>query len=296
MRSARSLGVAAAIVAAMLWGSTGTVQALLPEGRDPLAVGALRLLVGAAFLTLLAASQPQSRAAVTRLPLTGVLFAGCAIGAYNMFFFWAVSSAGVGVGTAIAIGSAPLLATAYEVLVLRLLPGRLRALGQGVAILGVAVLAFFGAEGGGSALGITLALLAGASYAAYSLATSRISGAAPSAAIAASTFCVAALVTSPALLFASTSWLAGAQAWFGVLFLGVAATGLAYALYTWALARVAASTAVTLALMEPVTAWLLATWVVGEPVTVQKLLGALLIIAGLALVAMSASGRAPVSK
>ena len=54
----------------------------------------------------------------------------------------------------------------------------------------------------------------------------------------------------------------------------------------WSLGRIAASTAVTLALIEPVTAWLLATFVVGEAVTAAKLAGAVLILAGLAIVSL----------
>jgi DME family drug/metabolite transporter len=50
------------------------------------------------------------------------------------------------------------------------------------------------------------------------------------------------------------------------------------------LRHVAASTAVTLALTEPVTAWVLATVVVGEPLSAQKVLGAVLVLAGLTVV------------
>lgn len=291
-RAERLTGVAAVVAAAILWGSTGTTQALLPEGRDPLAVGALRLVFGAAALIALALSQPECRRAAAHLPWRGIIFAGVAIGAYNLFFFWAVSEAGVGIGTAIAIGGAPVLATMFEIAAEGRWPTRLRAAAQCVSIAGVGALALAGGEDGQASLfGALLALAAGASYAAYSLTTSRIGRRAPSAALAAATFAVAALVALPALFVAPLGWLSGGGTWGALLFLGVGATGLSYALYTWGLTRIAASTAVTLALMEPVTAWILATTVVGEPITPGKAAGAALILFGLAIFTLAPARR-----
>lgn len=284
MTGFRLFGVGAIVVAAILWGTTGTVQTLLPEGRDPLAVGALRLLIGAVSLVLLALSQPASRRALGHLPWGGITFAGIAIGAYNLLFFWAITKAGVGVGTAIAIGSAPIWTTAWEIVIGRRWPGRLRVLGQVLSILGVGLLGLASGGAEGSLIGIVMALTAGACYATYSLVTSRIGHRAPSTAIAAATFSVAALVTLPVLFFTPLGWLSGSSVWMALAFLGIGATGISYALYTWGLTRVAASTAVTLALFEPVTAWLLATFVVGEPLTLQNLVGALLILTGLFIV------------
>lgn len=288
---ARIAGLIAVIAAAMLWGTTGTVQAFLPPERAPLAVGALRLLVGALALVALALAQPVCRRALGSLPLGGITFAGVAIGLYNLLFFWGVTEAGIGIGTAITIGSAPFWATAYEGLVLRRLPPPLRAGGLILSVLGVAILATAGTSGAASPLGIALTLGAGACYATYSLATSRIGHRAPSTAIAAATFTIAALFALPVLFILPLGWLAVPGALATIAFLGVAATGLAYALYTWGLTRVAASTAVTLALAEPVTAWLLATFLVGEPVTGQSIAGALLVLAGLALVTVTPPKR-----
>ncbi|QFS84090.1 Threonine/homoserine exporter RhtA [Roseivivax sp. THAF40] len=290
--SARILGLVAVIAAAMLWGTTGTVQTLLPPERAPLAVGALRLAVGALSLVALALAQPACRRAIGSLPLGGIAFAGAAIGLYNLLFFWGVTEAGVGIGTAITIGSAPFWATAYEVLALRRLPTPLRAAGLVLSVAGVALLATAGTTGAASALGIALTLGAGACYATYSLATSRVGQRAPSTAIAAATFTIAALFALPVLFILPLGWLAAPGALAAIGFLGIAATGLSYALYTWGLTRVAASTAVTLALAEPVTAWLLATFLVGEPVSTQSIAGALLVLAGLAIVTLSGTRRA----
>lgn len=303
MAQKQALGVAAVIFAAMLWGTTGTTQALLPPTREPLVVGALRLAFGALALVILAQAQPRMRAGLGGLPWGGIVFAGACIAGYNLLFFWAVSLAGVGVGTAITIGSAPIWATAYEGVRRGRWPGGWLALGQLCAVAGVGLLALVGAEAGASNAasnaaitggaqavwgGVALSAASGACYAAYSLATSRISHSAPSTTLAAATFCVAALICAPVLLVLPLGWLVGVQAWAGVVFLGLGATGLAYAFYTWGLTRISAAGAVTLALAEPVTAWVLAVTVVGEGLSTPKVLGALLIFLGLALVSISA--------
>lgn len=279
----RMAGIAAILAAAVLWGTTGTVQALLPPGREPLVVAALRLLVGAATLAAIALSARASRSAFGRLPPLRVAGAGVAIGLYNVLFFAAVLRTGVGIGTALAIGSAPLWVTLFEFALRRRLPSRRQAVGQAVCIAGAVLLVASGAAAKASALGMVMAAGAGAAYATYSLLTSRIGLAAPSATIASATFAVAALCTLPFLGLLPTGWLTG-TAWAQILFLGVVVTGLSYALYTWGLRHVPASTAVTLALAEPLTAWLLAIAVVGEPVTPARLLGAALLLGGLFIV------------
>nr|WP_145106727.1 EamA family transporter [Cereibacter sediminicola] len=285
--TSRSLALLAVVLAAILWGTTGTVQSLLPADREPLVVAAIRLAIGAATLTIMALLAPASRRAFAHLPWRPVLAAGVFIGLYNLLFFVAVVEAGVGVGTAIAIGSAPIWVTAYEALVLRRLPGPLRAAGQGLSIVGAALLVTDAGAGAASTIGVLLASLAGASYAAYSLATGRVGGAVPAGTLAASTFLVAAIVTAPVLALVPVAWAADLRAWPALLFLGTITTGLAYALFTRGLARLTTSTAVTLSLVEPLTAWLLAILVVGEPVTTQRFLGAMLIFVGLAIVSLA---------
>lgn len=53
--AAVSGGAAWVLAAAVLWGTTGTAQALAPTGASPLAVAAMRLAIGGAALFALAA-------------------------------------------------------------------------------------------------------------------------------------------------------------------------------------------------------------------------------------------------
>ncbi len=280
----RPFALLAVLAAAMLWGTTGTIQSFLPDSREPLVVGAVRLWVGAASLVLLALAPPAARRSFRQVPRGPLLLAGGFIGLYNLLFFAAVTRAGVGIGTAITIGSAPLWVALYEAAYLRLRPSPRKLAGQALSVLGACLLVLSGQSEGVQPLGLLLALGAGLSYATYSLASSAMSGAAPSTTIAASTFTLAALLTTPVFFLVPFAWALEGTAPATLLLLGVLSTGVAYALYTWGLKTVAASTAVTLALAEPFTAWLLATFLVGEPATALKLTGAALLLVGLYVV------------
>jgi DME family drug/metabolite transporter len=104
----RLLGVLLVLGAAILWGTTGTIQAFLPEARDPLLVAGFRMAFGAATLFAMAALAQGALAGFRGLPWRWVIAAGAAIAAYNLLFFKGVLGAGVGVGTVLAIGGAPI--------------------------------------------------------------------------------------------------------------------------------------------------------------------------------------------
>src|SRR5438034_2884449 len=99
------------LLAALLFGTTGTAQALGPAGSSPLTVGAARVVLGGGVLGLLAFA--GSRAAARMSPAL-VLCAGAAIAIYQLTFFEAVHRAGVAVGAVVAIGSGPIAAGALE--------------------------------------------------------------------------------------------------------------------------------------------------------------------------------------
>ncbi len=292
-----SLGVIAVVAAAVLWGATGTIQALLPEAREPVVVAAMRIIIGAVALLCLALAVKRDRDGLWRVPAMIVLPAGFAIAAYNATFFAAVADIGVGVGTALAVGSAPLWATAFEALFLRRRPTSLQLVGQAIAIAGASLLVASSGAVTMSASGVAMALAAGASYAGYSIVTGRARADVSSTALAAATFGVAGLMIAPALALLPTAWVFEPRALALLAVLGVASTGLAYVLYTWGLKSVAASTAVTLALAEPLTAWVLATILLGEALTGVKFVGAALLLTGLWLVTRPArtGGQMPAS-
>ncbi|MDG1211984.1 MAG: DMT family transporter [Paracoccaceae bacterium] len=280
-------GVLLVLGAAVLWGTTGTIQAFLPEARDPLLVAGFRMVFGAATLFVLAALAQGAFAGFRQLPWGWVLAAAASIAAYNLLFFKGVLGAGVGVGTVLAIGGAPIWVTLFTIVVLRRRPDRITMFGQGLSITGAALLVLSGGSESSSLSGIILSILAGAAYAAYSTITSKIRDAAPSVTVAAATFGMAAVLVVPVFFIAPLNWALALSPMALLIFLGVVVTGLSYALYTKGLQTVPAASAVTLALAEPLTAWLLATFLVGEANTPAKMAGAALLIAGLYVVSQA---------
>ena len=53
MTNNKRLSILTVILAAILWGSTGTIQALIPDYKEPLVIGAVRLYLAAFYLLLI---------------------------------------------------------------------------------------------------------------------------------------------------------------------------------------------------------------------------------------------------
>src|SRR5690606_37012315 len=190
------------LAASVLWGTTGTSQALAPAEASPLAIGSLRLTLGAAVLLAAAATRGAvTRETITRAPgpLLGVA-AGIAI--YQLAFFSGVRLTGVAVGTLVGIGSSPIFAGVFSWLVDGERPSARWYLATIVALAGCALLVL--PDGNDAAarvhpLGIALTLLAGAAYAALSLAGQRLGHRVPADAGMAIAFAGGALALAPVL-------------------------------------------------------------------------------------------------
>lgn len=279
-------GVWLILMAAVLWGTTGTSQALAPAGASPMTIGALRLAAGGLALLVVALARGGLRGG-GRWPRVATLCAGGFVASYQLTFFAAVKATGVAVGTMVAIGSSPMLAGILAFVFRGERPGRRWAAATLLAIVGCILLVMAG--GGGisvNPLGVLLALGAGASYAAYTLAIKTLlSGRSPDAVMAV-VFCLGALILSPLLLGADLSWLADPRGVLVILHLGVIATAAAYLLFARGLETVPVASAVTLTLAEPLTAAILGVVVVGERLTPTALCGIALLFGGLALLAV----------
>src|SRR5690606_37326814 len=107
-------------------------------------------------------------------------------------------------------------------------------------------------------------------------------------------FATAALLAVPTAWASSGPLPMGEGSWGVVLFLGLVSTGVAYLLFSTGVRFIARATGVTLALAEPVTAFILAVLVVGEQQRLLAWLGLLAVIVGLLIVIraeMSAAAR-----
>ncbi len=270
--------------AALLFGTTGTAQALGPS-MPPVVVGASRIVFGAALLLVFALL--ARRLKVGASPGL-VLLSGASVAVYQATFFVAIADTGVAVGTVVAIGSAP----AFAGLLARAFTGeRLDwrwGAATGLACLGVCLLVLGGGAGGEvSAPGVALALVSGAGYAGYAVAGKHMldNGGTPEGVMAA-VFAVGGVLLLPVLVFGPSGGLATPAGAALVLYLAAVPTAVAYILFARGLERIGASETATLTLAEPVTAALLGVVVLGERPGAAAAAGAALVLAGLGLLAL----------
>ena len=159
------------LLAALCFGTTGTAQALGPDGASPLTVGAARVALGAALLLL---ALRLAGGGAVRLAPGPLAVGGLGVAGYQLCFFAAVDDTGVAVGTVAALGSAPAFAGLGGWLVDRTRPGSAWAAATALAGMGVGLMALSGSAAEVSAPGVALALGAGASYALFTLASKRL--------------------------------------------------------------------------------------------------------------------------
>ena len=274
----------AVLLAAVMWGTTGTARALAPAEAAPIAVGAVRIAIGGALLVVIALARGSL---FVRWPLRASLAAAIAVAIYQPAFFEGVARAGVAPGTIVAIGSAPVFAGLIAWAVLGERPDVRWAIATLLAVAGLALLSLTG-EVAFTPLALGLPLLAGAGYAVYATATKSLLAGRDNVAVAAIAFGGGAVLLIPVLVQSDLSWLAEPRGAAVALELGVVATALAYILFTAALTRIPVRWGATLSLAEPVTASLLGVLVLGERLGPSQIAGALLVGLGLLLLASAA--------
>lgn len=289
----------AVLAAAVLFGTTGTAQALGPEGTTPLSVGVMRMVIGGTALALLAftlarrharrtGGAPDSgpRAGIRPLLLMGLT--GVCLAVYQPLFFLGTERNGVAVSTVIALGSAPVLAGVLEWALTRRRPSGTWMGATTLATGGVVLLGFGGsaASGGADPVGVAGAIGAGASFAVIANVQRRLLDAGWDAfTVVGAMGASAAVVSALVLPFVDVSWLADPRGLAMALWLGLATITIAYVLFTWGLQRLTAATAATLTLGEPLTAALLGITVLGEQLSSLATIGLIVLAAGLALLA-----------
>jgi DME family drug/metabolite transporter len=274
------------VAAAVLWGTTGTAQALGPDDVSTVAVGASRSVVGAAVLLVVAALRGRlgDPRTLARRPL---LLAGGATAAYQLCFFGGVRLAGVAIGTVVGVGSGPVWGGLLGWIGRGERPGGRWALATALAIAGAGLLATV--ETAGEAVdpwGIALALGAGLSYAAFTLWSKALTDDHDPDEVMTWVMALGGTLLLPLGLVAGAGPLASGDGALMAGWLGAVSLAAAYLLFGRGISGVAVATATTLTLAEPLTAATLGIVVLDEALTGQVLAGMALVFAGLAVLAL----------
>jgi len=269
---------------ALLWGSAYLfIRAAVPE-FGPVPLMALRLGLSAmVLLPLLLVRGGSAGLLRLRWPLLvqGALFSALPF----VLLAWASLSMSAGL-TAILNATAPLFAAMVAHWWLRDRIGPRRALGLAIGFAGVIVLMWgrMGLRIDEIAWALVAMLVASLLWGVGSHYTRvRLAGLSP-VAVSVGTLAVATAVLAP---FAAATWPAAppsARAWAELAFLGVASSGLGFLLYYRLLRRIGAVRATSVTFLNPPVAMLAGAVYLGEPITLQMVAGAAVILVGTALV------------
>jgi DME family drug/metabolite transporter len=262
----------ALVLASVLWGTTGTAASFFGAGVSPIAIGASTMAIGG-LLLFVASARPALAALRDRQSRPWLFLGALGVIAYPLAFYSAMDLAGVAIGNVIALGSGPVFAALFEWLWERhRLPSR-GVVSMVIAIVGVALLGFFGhgdagAEGGNVPAGVLLGLVAGLSYALYTYSSTRVvaSGHSGRAAMG-GTFGLGAIGLVPVLLLTGAPLLSSPTNISVAVYLALGPMFLAYLFFGSGLGALRSSTVTTITLLEPVVATVLAVVIVGERLT-----------------------------
>lgn len=281
-------GIFFVLAGSVLWGTTGTAQALAPAAAQPLAIGAMRLVLSGLLLALYF-QFTSGDWRIEKRDFAPFLVGAACMAAYQVTFFAGVKMTGVAVGTIVGIGSSPVIAGLLGYLFRGERPGKRWGIATLLAIAGCALLAFSKSNAAAGIhvdpLGMLLAVGAGSAYATFSLVSKRLLETQPVEKVMAGTFGLGAVLLSPLLFTQDLRWLAQPNGALVILHLALLATATAYILFGKGLKRIPLAPAVTLSLAEPLTAGTLGVLLLGERLSPQAALGILLIFSGLVVLA-----------
>ena len=272
------------LLAAVLFGTAGTVQALAPGGAQPEVLGAIRLAISGTFLAVITLffKRPQLR---KRWPIIPTISAAFSAAALQICFFGALPKTGVALGTSVFIGSFPVF------ILYREKPTPKWILASLLAIVGCFLLLGVGENFNSDFSGIALALGAGCSYAIFTLSAQFLLKDRSAVAVLAISFTFGAILLIPAFFGVSLHWLTQPRGMVVSLYLGTVATVFPYLLFARGLRTVRAPTAATLNLAEPLTAAILGVFLLQEKLSLTALTGMVLLIGGIAILSIPSRAK-----
>lgn len=288
------LGIMAVLFSSIVWGTTGTAATFAP-GVSALGIGAAAMGIGG----LLQAMRAHKRIAGSAMELWRLrallLFSGVSVAIYPLAFYSSMRLAGVTVGTVVTIGSAPLLSALIEFGFDRTPLTRRWMASALVGLAGIVLLALAKGsashsvtiEGDALVPGVLCGLIGGLTYALYSWgARSLMLRGIPAPAAMGAIFGLGGVLLLPILLATGGPFLASwSNAAVGI-YMAVVPMFMGYLAFGFALARISASMAITITLVEPVVAAVLAVLIVGERLPLVGWLGAALVVLCLVLITL----------
>ena len=278
----RALGISAVALGTILWGTVGPVVRLFPEDTE-FQYSLIRNFSGTTALWLMVLFS-KNKKRYTKQDVVPILVGGTGAALFFPLFILAFQLTGVGVASVVSIGVAPIFVGLIAWIALKQPPGKQWAYGTLVAVTGVVALNWPSGENTVNVLGIGFALAAAFGYSMQATGMGMISKRHTPFQCVAPMFTIGALLQAPLSYGKDFSFLQDPVLLLGALYGGIVTVALAYAFFIYGIARIGAATAVTVGLMEPLTASILGVVLLGETVSAVGLIGSVLILAGLVVV------------
>jgi len=287
-----SYGFIAVLLAAFLWGTTGTIATFAPN-LSPLAIGAAAMGGGGLLQAILARKNIKNNITQINSNLIILSIGVISVFIYPLAFYSSMHLAGITVGTVVSIGTAPLFTALLE----RFFDHKKLSIKWFICfvlgISGVILLSIGESHSSISSkqitndrqiLGIFLGALAGLTYALYSWIVKKlIDRGIDSKASMGLIFGIGSLFLLPTLFFTGANLFEENINIYVVGYMMLIPMFLGYVLFGYGLKTVPASKAITLTLFEPLVAAILAIVLVGEKLAPIGWIGMIFISLCLAL-------------
>ena len=278
----RALGISAVALGTIIWGTVGPVVRLFPEGTE-FQYSLIRNLTGVSALWLFVLFSKDKRR-YTKQDIVPILVGGIGATLFFPFFILAFRLTGVGVAAVVSIGVAPIFVGLIAWIALKQPPGKQWAIGTVIAVAGVVALNWPSGDNTVSFLGVAFAMAAAFGYSMQATGMGMISKRHTPFQSVAPMFTIGTILQAPLSYGRDFSFLQDPVLLLGVLYGGIVTVAVAYAFFIYGISRIGAATAVTVGLMEPLTASILGIVLLGETVSAIGIVGSVLILAGLVVV------------
>ncbi len=280
------------VVLGALWGASFLFMRVAAPAFGPVPLIFVRVTIAALLLLPAMVRQQgltQARAAAAPLALVGAI--NTAIPFTLLAFAALTLPAGL---SSVLNASVPLFGGVIGFVWLGQRPSRQRTLGLGVGFAGVLVLAWPRLTSANDWRAVVAALCATVLYALAAHVTQRsLKGVRPLV-VAGGSMAAASLMLLPLAVVAWPAAPPAASAWVYAALLGVGCTALAYLLYFRLLARAGPSTAMAVTYLIPVFGVTWGALLLGERLPASAMLGAILVLAGVALATWTPARRGTV--
>lgn len=268
--------------ALIIWSSSFVAIKIAYETFPPITLGAVRFVVATLILGALTLL-PQNRVKLEKKDIGTVALSGLmGITLYavlqNIAMQWTSAS-----NATLIIASYPVITLLLESLIYKVKLNLFKIIGILIAIVGVVILSYVKAETRqqGELLGVLLLMIAGIAWAFYNFLTKKVVNRYPSISLLFYQTLFGAIFMAPLALFERADWAAPTALSFSMmLFLGLFCSVIAFLLYNTGLKQLPASSVTSMLNLVPIFGVFFSWLLLGEQVTLRKMIGGVIIILG----------------